>query len=174
VRKNDPHIKTWTRSKFRNESGRIYALKKLPQEKAKDGDESALTYFKKKIPLWNYLEGLESKLTVACTEFKPVLIPEPLHIQQAKNCFNTFAGFNYKYDPNFKVDESKFNLILHHICEVWCNDQQNLFDYVTKWMAHLVQRPYKTSLSNPEDTPEEPEPLNEEELGEIRVFKHKN
>jgi len=28
-------------------------------------------------------------------------------------------------------------------------------------------------VSNPEDTPEEPEPLNEEELGEIRVFKHK-
>jgi len=115
VQKNYPHIKTWTRSKFRNESGRIYALKKLPQDKAKDGDENALTYFKKKVPLWNYLEGLESKLTVACTEFKPILIPEPLHIQRAKNCFNTFAGFNYKYDPNFKVDESKFNLILHDI-----------------------------------------------------------
>jgi hypothetical protein len=28
-------------------------------------------------------------------------------------------------------------------------------------------------VSNPEDTPEEPEPLNEEELGEIRVFKRK-
>jgi len=28
-------------------------------------------------------------------------------------------------------------------------------------------------FSNPEDTPEEPEPLNEDELGEIRVFKHK-
>jgi len=29
----------------------------------------------------------------------------------------------------------------------------------------------ETFDSNPEDTPEEPEPLNEEELGEIRVFK---
>jgi len=28
-------------------------------------------------------------------------------------------------------------------------------------------------VSSPEDTPEEPEPLNEEELGEIRVFKRK-
>jgi len=28
-------------------------------------------------------------------------------------------------------------------------------------------------VSSPQDTPEEPEPLNEEELGEIRVFKHK-
>jgi len=28
-------------------------------------------------------------------------------------------------------------------------------------------------VSNPEDTPEKPEPLNEDELAEIRVFKHK-
>jgi len=97
--------------------------------------------------LWNYLEGLESKLTVACTEFKPVLILEPLHVQRAKNCFNKFAGFNHKYNPNFKVDESKFDLILHHICKVWCNEQQEWFDYVTKWLAHLVQRLYKTGVA---------------------------
>jgi len=36
---------------------------------------------------------------------------------------------------------------VHHICEVWCNDQQELFDYVTKWLAHLVQRPYKTGIA---------------------------
>jgi len=36
---------------------------------------------------------------------------------------------------------------LRHIREVWCNEQQNLFDYVTKWMAHLVQRPYKTGVA---------------------------
>jgi len=56
-------------------------------------------------------------------------------------------GFNHKYDPNFKVDESQFDLILQHILEVWCNNQQNLFDYVTKWMAHLVLRPYKTGVA---------------------------
>jgi len=28
-------------------------------------------------------------------------------------------------------------------------------------------------VSSPEDTPEEPEPLNEEELADIRIFKHK-
>jgi len=116
VQKNYPHIKTWTCAKFRNESGRIYAFKNYHKTKLRM--EMKMCQFKKKVPLWNYLEGLESKLTVACTEFKPVLILEPLHVQRAKNCFNTFAGFNYKYDPNFKVDESKFNLILHHICEV--------------------------------------------------------
>jgi len=148
VCKDDPHIKMWTRSKFKNESGRIMALKKLPQHKVKDDDEDAPPkYFKKKVLLWNYLEDLESELTVACTEFKPVLIPEPLHVQCAKNCFNKFAGFNHKYDPNFNVDESKFDLILRHIREVWCNDQQNLIDYVTKWLAHLVQRPYKTGVA---------------------------
>jgi len=138
----------WTCSKFKNESGQIVALKKLPQHKVKDEDEDAPPkYFKKMVPLWKYLEGLESKLTVACTEFKPELILEPLHVQHAKNCFNKFAGFNHKYDPNFKVDESKFDLILCHICKVWCNDQQDLFDYVTKWLAHLVQRLYKTGVA---------------------------
>jgi len=146
VQKNNPHIKTWTRAKFRNESGRVLALKKLPQNKIKDKDENAPIYSKKKVPLWDYFEGLESKLTVAYTEFKPVLIPEPLHIQRAKNCFNTFSGFNYKYNPNF-VDESQFDLILQHFCKVWCNDEQNLFNYVTKWMAHIIQQPYKTGVA---------------------------
>jgi len=52
------------------------ALKKMPQCNVKDKDEEVPPkYFKKKVLLWNYLEGLESKLTVANTEFKPVLIP---------------------------------------------------------------------------------------------------
>jgi len=148
VHKDDPHIKTWMLSKFKNESGRILALKKLLQHPVKGEDaEVPPKYFKKKVPLWDYLEGLESKLTVAHTKFKPVLIPESLHVQRAKNCFNKFAGFNHKYDPNFNTDKSKFNLVLRHIREAWCNDQQYLFDYVTKWMAHLVQRPYKTGIA---------------------------
>jgi len=87
VRKNNPHIKTWTPAKFRNESGRIYALKKLPQNKVKDGDENAPIYFKKKVPLWNYLEGLESKLTVDWTEFKPVLNSRTFACSKSKKLF---------------------------------------------------------------------------------------
>jgi len=90
----------------------------LPKNKVKDGDEDVPQYTKKKVPLWGYVEDIVSKLTVACTEFKPMLIPEPLHIQRAKECFNVFPGFNHKYDPNFKVDESKFDLVLRHIYEV--------------------------------------------------------
>jgi len=111
VIKRNPHIKTWTCAKFRNECGRIYALKKIPQNKSKGKNESAPTYLKEKVPLWDYFEDIELELTVDQTEFKPVLIPEPLHIQRAKNCFNKFARFNHKYDPNFKVDESQFDLI---------------------------------------------------------------
>jgi len=148
TRKDDPHITIWTNSKFRNECGRVLALKKLPHNKVKDGDEDAPPkYVTKMVPLWGYVEHLRLDLAVVRTYFKPVLILEPLHIQRAKNCFNTFSGFNYKYDPNFKVDESQFDLILRHIHEVWCNDEQNLFDYVTKWMAHIIQRPYKTGVS---------------------------
>jgi len=114
----------------------------------KGGDEDKEPkYVKKMVPLWEYVERLIPDLTVDPVVFKPVLIPEPLHLQRAKNCFNTFAGFNHKYDPNFKVDESQFDLISGHICKVWCNDQQNIFDFVTKWMAHIIQRPYKTGIA---------------------------
>jgi len=122
--KGNAHVKTWTCMKFRNECGRIYALKKLPQKKSKSKDGSAPIYVKVRVSLWDYFEVLESKLTVDRTEFKPVLIPEPLHIQREKNCFNKFAKFNHEYDPNFKADESQFDLILQHIRKVWCDNKQ--------------------------------------------------
>jgi len=60
----------------------------LPQKKSKSKskseDESAPIYIKERVSLWDYFEGMESELTVDQTEFKPVLIPEPLHIQQKK------------------------------------------------------------------------------------------
>jgi len=111
--KGDPGIRMWTCPKFRNECARVLALKKLPQHKVKDGNEEAPPkYVTKMVPLWEYVERLIPDLTVDRVVFKPVLIPEPLHVQRTKNCFNTFAGFNHKYDPNFKVDESQFDLIL--------------------------------------------------------------
>jgi hypothetical protein len=64
VCKDDPHIKMWTHSKFKNESGRILALKKLPQHPVKDKDEEAPPkYFKKKVPLWNCLQNLFDYVT---------------------------------------------------------------------------------------------------------------
>jgi len=126
----------------------FWPLRNCHKHEVKDGDEDAPPkYVTKMVPLWDYVECLRHCLAVVYTYFKPMFIPEPLYIQRAKKCFNTFFGFNYKYDPNFKVDESQFDLILQHICEVWCNDQQDLFDYVTKWLAHLVQRPYKTGVA---------------------------
>jgi len=147
TRKRNAHMTTFSCMAFRNECGRVYALKKLPQKKSTSKDKSAPIYIKERVPLWDFFEGMESELVVDQTEFRPTLTPEPLHIQQEKNCFNKFAKFNHKYNPNLKIDESQFDLILQHICEVWCDDQQDLFDYVTKWMAHLVQQPYKTGVA---------------------------
>jgi len=86
--KEDPHIEVCTYLKFREESDRILALKKLPQRKVKDRDGDALPkYTTKMVPLWDYVERLRYDLAVVYTYFKPVLNLKPLHIQRAKKCY---------------------------------------------------------------------------------------
>lgn len=73
-------------------------------------------------------------------EFIPFL-REPSNSTHTSKIFNTFAGYRHAYDPAFTADETKFDLILRHIREVWCNDDATLYEYVLNWMAHLVQNP---------------------------------
>jgi len=78
TRKRNPGIKKWTCQKFRNDSGRVLAIKKSSRHKVDDGDEEeGPKYVTKMVSLWKYNERLISDLTVDRVIFKPVLIPEP-------------------------------------------------------------------------------------------------
>ena len=60
---------------------------------------------------------------------------------------NLFSG--YKYEPlEEKVDDEYFDDIkpvLKHLYEVLCNSNDKIYDYVVKWLAHLLQKPWDKS-----------------------------
>jgi biotin operon repressor len=51
----------------------------------------------------------------------------------------TFEGWNYDILDN--PDYSIINLYLEHIRLYWCGGDQTIFEYVMKWLAHLLQYP---------------------------------
>ena len=57
--------------------------------------------------------------------------------------FNIWKGLkiNTSYMNDFDVDDAK--PILDHIYNIWCSQNQEYFDYVMNWFAHIVQFPYK-------------------------------
>lgn len=57
--------------------------------------------------------------------------------------FNIWKGLkiNDTYMNDFDVDDAK--PILDHIFNIWCNQNQEYFDYVMNWFAHILQFPYK-------------------------------
>jgi hypothetical protein len=52
--------------------------------------------------------------------------------------FNIFPGFASKPEM---IDFESVQLILDHILEVWCSNDENLYKYVLSWFASLVQTP---------------------------------
>jgi hypothetical protein len=50
-------------------------------------------------------------------------------------CFNTFSG--YAID----AIEGDCSIVLNHLKEVWANDDNDLYVYIIKWLAHLIQCP---------------------------------
>jgi len=59
---------------------------------------------------------------------------------------NTYPGFIPKYDKDYIVPMSdEINWLLNHIKMVWCNDNGATFDYLIKYFAFLVQKPFDMS-----------------------------
>ncbi|ETI41107.1 hypothetical protein F443_13640 [Phytophthora nicotianae P1569] len=61
--------------------------------------------------------------------------------------FNKFNGFVHSYDPNFVVDETKFNCFTEHIKHIWGGGREDILSYNMKLFAWYVQRPYEKSGS---------------------------
>ena len=50
--------------------------------------------------------------------------------------FNLFQGWGVTPDPKGSCE-----LFLQHLCEIACNGDADLFDYLTQWLANAVQEP---------------------------------
>ena len=49
-----------------------------------------------------------------------------------KFIYNIFGGFRHKYDENHFVDMTKIKLILDHIKEIWCKNDEKLNEFLLK------------------------------------------
>ena len=58
------------------------------------------------------------------------------------NIYNTFRGYASEKMSLQKTD-IKTSLIYHHIKNIVCNSNEDLFNYFMKWLANLVQHPFK-------------------------------
>ena len=65
----------------------------------------------------------------------------PKHEGNDRSIFNLFTSFKAKkgYD---EIAESKIDKILWHIKYIWCKNNDDLYNYIINWLAHLMQFPY--------------------------------
>ncbi len=97
-------------------------------------DEKSKPWIKKSFS--NILEELRHELQYKCVDF----IPKHENIEPGT--FNLFTSFRAQKCGNV-IDESKIDKILWHIRHIWCKNNDDLYNYIINWLAHLMQYPYK-------------------------------
>jgi len=93
----------------------------------------------KVIPMSEIIKGMTSEISYRNIEFNPYLKED----KTPKDIYNIFGGFRHKYDENHFVDMSKIKLILDHIKEIWCKNDEKLNEFLLNIFAHIIQRPNK-------------------------------
>ncbi len=66
-----------------------------------------------------------------------------------KYVFNTFTGLAISRDDAMIHSKGNADILTNFIKNVWCSNDDKLYNYVISWMAHLIQRPWikmKTNL----------------------------
>lgn len=62
-------------------------------------------------------------------------------LEKGSNVLNMWRGFEaQKCDQN---DSDGLKMILNHIRTCWANDNEEVYDYIIQWFAHIVQEPHK-------------------------------
>lgn len=70
-------------------------------------------------------------------KLKTIFSPRPLSKKVADMFFNTYPGLSKQ--PK-KGDWSR---LMFHLRNIWCNGDEELFESVMGWFAHLVQKPWE-------------------------------
>ena len=82
-------------------------------------------------------------------KYKRVFVdPNPKTASSAKNMkkFNLWTGFKAKLVDN--IDMEKVNPILKHIKIVLANDEDDIYNHLMAWLAHMIQKPWdKTRIA---------------------------
>lgn len=56
--------------------------------------------------------------------------------------FNLWNGFNISKEVADSYDEEEAQPILDHIKELWCNNDEDSFEYVMNYFSHIIQKPH--------------------------------
>ena len=73
------------------------------------------------------------------------IIPPPLKCSD--NVFNLWSPFvGHKLIQSFEHKQTELDFILNHIKGL-CNDEDIIYDYFIKWMAHMIQNPAQKSTA---------------------------
>ncbi len=65
-----------------------------------------------------------------------------------KNIFNMWIPFAMDKNINYIHKEEELQLILHHI-KILCNHQQDAYEHIIKWIAHMFQKPHEKGGAMP-------------------------
>ncbi len=61
---------------------------------------------------------------------------------KCKDIFNLWNGFAVSKEVADSFDESEAEPILHHIKELWANDDEEVYNYILNLFAHYIQKPH--------------------------------
>lgn len=61
-----------------------------------------------------------------------------------REVFNLFSGFAYDFDPDYKIDEAVLAPALEHMKNIICNGEDEVWEYMRKYFAHMFQRPFES------------------------------
>jgi len=61
----------------------------------------------------------------------------------SKDYFNLWKGFDIKKEDC--INEPSCNIILNHIKDIWCKNNEIYYNYVLDWLAHIFQKPHQQS-----------------------------
>lgn len=90
--------------------------------------------------LWDYIKDYRQEFTYQGVTYIPGEV--------SHNIINRFTGYKGKLCDNFNVED--IQLILDHIHNIMCNSDKDMYEYLIKWMAYVIQRSDKprTSILN--------------------------
>ena len=113
----------------------IYANKLVPVQKGNTVSEISLFDLWMEWPHRNTFHY--SDLRPTATRFRGCGKPSILQQQEVEyDTFNTWQGYLCNFDRATSCEKIK-----SHILDVWCSGEVSAYDYVTKWLAHLFQKP---------------------------------
>ena len=63
--------------------------------------------------------------------------------KENKDIFNIWNGYDISEEIADKFDEDEAQPILDHILDCWCDGDEQSFEYVIDYLAHIIQKPWK-------------------------------